>query len=169
MSKKRKYSKYDKKKYGWLHFAIEFVAGIAVFLLVVSFVVGVAKVDGVSMYPTLKNNQPVIYNRLENSYQYGDIVAIKMPSGSNYVKRVIGVAGDTIELKDGKVSVNGKIVDEPYATQPTEPENERVLYPLTVGEGELFVLGDNRPESVDSRDFGCVILENVKGKLLGKH
>lgn len=164
--KKRTRSKYDKNKYGMLHFAIEFVAGAVIFLLIVSLILGVAKVDGESMYPTLKNNQPVAYLRVGKTYDRGDIIAIKMPSGDSYVKRVIGVEGDTIELVDGAVVLNGSQLKEDYAQGETLPENARVEYPVTVQAGEVFVLGDNRAVSVDSRDFGCVIFNNIKGKLL---
>lgn len=165
-SKRRRRSKYDKKKYGMLHFAIEFVAGVALFLLVVSLILGVARVDGESMYPTLRNSQPVAYLRVGSSYERGDIIAIKMPSGDSYVKRIIGVEGDTVELVDGAVVLNGSELKEDYAQGETLPENARVEYPVTVQAGEVFVLGDNRAVSVDSRDFGCVIFNNIKGKLL---
>lgn len=165
MSKRRR-SKYDKHKYGWLHFAIEFVIGAAIVVFILYFIVGISSVDGESMYPTLQNNQKVVYLRLGQDFEKGDIVAIKMPSGLKYVKRIIAVEGDRVELIDGAVVVNGTVLEESYAHGRTEPENSRVEYPLTVGKGEVYVLGDNREVSVDSRDFGPIVLEDIKGKIL---
>ena len=196
MSKKRTLSKYDKHKYGWLHFALELVAGTIVFLVIASFVIGVARVDGVSMEPTLKDSQIVVFLRNQDTYQRGDIIAIRMPEGDSYVKRVIALPGDTVDIHDGAVYVNGELQNEPYIQGPTEVAigstgsgGEGVggaggtggtggesadgigggaVYPLEVPEGKIFVLGDNRPESVDSREFGPVSYTVIKGKLVGR-
>lgn len=77
------------------------------------------------------------------------------------VKRVIGLPGDTIDIKDGQVYVNGEALVEPYVTSETYPGS--VMYPLSVGVDEIFVLGDNRQVSQDSREFGCIKFEQVEG------
>ena len=166
MGRRREHRKIDKHKYGMLHFAIEMVIGIIVVLGIAAFVVGISRVDGESMYPTLEDDQIVLFNRLDKTYEQGDIVAIKMPTGQRYVKRVIATEGDVVEIKDGAVYVNGAALNESYAVGATEPENEKIEYPLTVADDCVFVLGDNREVSVDSRSFREVSLDAVKGKLL---
>ncbi|BCJ93210.1 signal peptidase I [Anaerocolumna cellulosilytica] len=78
------------------------------------------------------------------------------------VKRAIGVAGDVVDIKDGLVYINGEALDEPYAKGVTFPG--KVSMPITVGEDQLFVLGDNREVSIDSRDFGLVDYDQLEGK-----
>lgn len=83
---------------------------------------------------------------------------------SRYVKRVIGVPGDKIEIYEGFVFVNGEIQEEEYIQEMTEVKSESD-YPLIVPEGQYFVLGDNRDSSLDSRDFGCIRREQIEGKV----
>jgi len=79
------------------------------------------------------------------------------------VKRVIGIPGDVIEIKEHLVYVNGKPIEEHYIKNDTEAGD--IEFPLTVGQGELFVLGDNRKVSLDSRDFGAISIKQVEGKV----
>lgn len=81
---------------------------------------------------------------------------------TRYVKRVIGVEGDVVDIKDGAVYVNGVKIEEPYENGVTEP-GEFAL-PYTVGENELFVMGDHRTVSEDSRAFGPISIDQVEGK-----
>lgn len=83
---------------------------------------------------------------------------------NNLIKRVIGVEGDTINIEDGNLYINSKLQEEKYITGTT-PEKNRIEYPLEVPEGKVFVLGDNREYSLDSRDFGLIDNEQVKGKV----
>lgn len=85
----------------------------------------------------------------------------KRDNADRLVKRVIGLPGDTINIKEGKVFINGEAIEEPYVTSETYPGS--VPYPLTVGPDELFVLGDNRQVSQDSREFGCIKFDQVEG------
>ncbi|MDD3278200.1 MAG: signal peptidase I [Lachnospiraceae bacterium] len=139
---------------------------IVVIYLLFHFVVGTALVNGSSMYPTLQNNQLVLFNRLNTGYQVGDVVAVRMPSGEFYVKRIVAKAGDVVELREGKLYVNDVEVEEPYVFGDTLPEEGNVEYPLTVEEGKYFILGDNREKSNDSRAFGSVIKERITGKVI---
>ena len=167
--KKRVTRKYDRLKYEWLHLARNVVIVIVITLLVLNIVVGLSRVDGQSMVPTLKNKQVVMYWRLGENYKRGDIVAIKMPSGDKYVKRIVGVPGDVINIKDGFVYLNGKKLSENFVKDgngSTEPENKRIKYPHKVEANSYWVMRDNRYGSVDSRQFGSVIKDDIKGKLL---
>ncbi len=164
---KNNHAKNARAKYNGQRFAIELIAAIAAVLVLMATVIGFSTVDGVSMNPALKNSQKVVFLRLCSTYEIGDVVAIRMPSGDRYVKRVVAVEGDTVEVRNGRLVVNGEAVEEPYAVSPTEPQEGSVRYPYTVEKDAYFVLGDNRPESIDSRTFGAVIKENVKGRIIG--
>lgn len=83
-------------------------------------------------------------------------------SRDRLVKRVIAVPGDVIDIRDGCVYLNEECLDEPYTKGITEQQG--YLLPITVGEGQLFVIGDNREESMDSRDFGPIEISHVEGK-----
>lgn len=84
---------------------------------------------------------------------------------TSYIKRIIGVAGDRVQIKDGEVYVNGKALDEEYL--PEGVTTKTVLYnDIIVPEGYIYVMGDNRDESMDSRMFGCIPLDKVEGKVV---
>lgn len=136
-------------------------------------------VEGLSMYPTLhgktKNNK-TNFDKLyiatsslaKKKITYGDIAVLKKDKDFNIVKRVVGLPGDTIELKDGNVYRNGKLLNEPYLkpgtkTYPNTPIGDTVFH---VGKNEVFVLGDNRSNSSDSRDFGCFAQKQIVGKCI---
>lgn len=123
-------------------------------------------VSGDSMYPTLHHNDKLILWKL-GSLEAGDIVVFDShnPNNDKYVKRVIGVAGDHIEIVNSVVSVNGIVLDESYVN-PAEPLNDRGTIDLIVPEDEIYVLGDNRNHSNDSRSFGTVDLDDVNGKVI---
>ena len=118
------------------------------------------------MDPTLKDGSLVVYLRTVRNYQPGDVISMRVPSGEYYVKRVIAVGGDVVELADGEILVNGRPADSTWAHGRTFEETGAVIYPYRVREGNVFVLGDNREVSMDSRAFGEVNLRQIKGKLL---
>lgn len=163
---KRVLGKYDGLKYGWLMDTKKFIILFIVVLLVFRFVIGFSFVKGNSMLPTLKSGEIVMYFRLGSDYQAGDIVPVRVPEGEYYVKRVIATAGDTIDIKDSKVYLNGELLDEPYIQGETLSQQGAVRYPLTLKEDQIFVMGDNRDVSMDSRTFGVVGSRQIKGKIL---
>jgi signal peptidase I len=134
-------------------------------------------VDGLSMMPTLHDQDRMIVNKI--SYEIGtphrfDIIVFHAPEGKDYIKRVIGLPGDRIEYKNDLLYVNGKAYKEPYLA---EYKKQLVDGPLTdpftlrekigrdtVPKDELFVMGDNRRFSKDSRHIGTVPLSKVIGK-----
>lgn len=137
------------------------------FLLLPAFLVKPFKIPSESMLPNILPGDRILVNRLTyriGSIERGDIIVFKSPTDPevDYVKRVIAVAGDTVELKRGQVILNGEPLDEPY---PVIADNS--TFPSqTVPEGTLFVLGDNRGDSQDSRFWRPPWLpaENVVGK-----
>jgi len=124
------------------------------------------RVDGYSMEPTLHHGQNILVNRL--AYKLGkpvigDVIVFRFPRNPNqeYIKRVIGLPGDRIEIRDGVVLINEKVLDEPYiADTPNYHVN------TIVPERSLFVLGDNRNHSSDSHSWGHVPINDVIGKAI---
>lgn len=160
------HGRYDGLKYGWLMDAKKFIVLLAAVFLFFQLVIGCSFVRGDSMEPTLHSGELAVYTRIHAEYKKGDVVSVRIPSGAYYVKRIIATAGDTIDLKNGEVYLNGEHLDEPYTANPTFEQAGAVRYPLTLQEGQLFVMGDNREVSMDSRTFGVVGRRQIKGKLL---
>ncbi len=126
-----------------------------------SFVVGMS-----SMEPNLHDGQYLMVNKvayLSHEPERGDVVVFYAPQsqGDIYIKRVIAIPGDIVEIMDGQVYINGEAIDEPYIM---DPPNYSTTDPIEVGENEYFVLGDNRNHSSDSYDWGMVPRENIIGK-----
>jgi len=124
------------------------------------------RVDGESMVPTLASGEYVIVNRLTyrlGSPQRGDIIVFHFPRDpkEEYIKRIIGLPGDEVEVKNGQVYINGQPLDETYL-------NVKMDYIGTwrIPAGQLFVLGDNRNNSSDSHDWGTVPMDYVVGKAI---
>ena len=123
-------------------------------------------VSGSSMNPTLSSNDLLLLNGVSQKLNYGDIAVIRRENDTLLIKRVIGLAGDTIYINgdDGCVYRNGERLDEPYAVFPTPAQ--QLLGEVSVPLGHIFVLGDNRVNSHDSRynDIGMIPLDSVIGK-----
>jgi len=124
------------------------------------------RVDGLSMNPTLQHGEYVLVSRLSyrtGQPQRGDIIVFSFPGDQkqDLIKRVIGLPGEVISIRNGEVLVNGVKLEEPYIAQSPVYNGE-----WTVGEGQLFVLGDNRNDSKDSHQWGLLPVENVIGKAL---
>ncbi len=146
--------------------ALALVLAIPGFLLCERYVVSSGRVTDVSMLPTLSEGQYFLIQKWV--YQLrpprrGEIVVLRPPQKDRwrYVKRVIAVEGESVRIRSGQVLVNAKPLQEPYARGKTQPD----LGPLTVPKGSCFVLGDNRPESEDSRNFGPIPLDRIEGRI----
>lgn len=151
---------------------VDSVKGAAVVVFIIfALVFRAVGVEGDSMNPTLSNGDWVAVSSVFSDYQRGDIVIVTQPWEKNVpiIKRVIAVEGDTvfIDFDKNEVYVNDELLDEPYIAQPTRLHYD-VQFPLTVGEGELFVMGDNRNDSLDSRSskIGMIDERYVLGKAL---
>lgn len=126
----------------------------------------VLRVTGTSMTPTLQNNELVVCKK-RGSFEKGDVIAFYY-NNKILLKRVIGVAGDVIDIKDdGTVLVNGEEIDEPYVDEKALGECD-IKLPYQVPDERVFVMGDHRSTSVDSRTkrVGCVAEEAVVGKVV---
>ncbi len=163
---KRILERYNAFKLGWLHDSIHFILLVLALFLLFRYVIGFAIVGGDSMSPTLQDGDVVMYLRLVPGYQAGDIISMRVPSGDYYIKRVVAVGGDTVALSDGRVLINGDAPEEFNRYGETQAETATVIYPYAVQDGNVFVLGDNRPVSKDSRYFGEVRLRQIRGRIV---
>lgn len=122
------------------------------------------RVDGHSMEPTLYTGELLIVNKMAykfSSMNIGDVIVFHPPNSptEEYIKRIIGLPGDHVVIKDGKVIVNDRVLEEPYIKAAPNYELD-----IVVDSNGVFVLGDNRNNSNDSHAWGTVPLENIIGK-----
>ncbi|MBQ3281914.1 MAG: signal peptidase I [Eubacterium sp.] len=144
---------------------IEWIRDLIIALIIavcVSFFVKPTVVAGESMEPNFRDGDYLIAVRIfgVDSLKKGDVVTFKGPEGDLYIKRVIGVPGDSIEIRDHKVYINGKEDDQSYTKDGETDEELSVI----VSEGAVFCMGDNRNNSHDSRDddIGCIGMDRLK-------
>lgn len=176
MTKKREYKK---ELWSWIG-----AIGLAIVITFVirHFFFANYVVSGPSMMPTLQNNNRLIVNKIVYDFgspHHGDIIIFHATPTEDYVKRVIGLPGDTIVYKNDQLYRNGKKISEPYLNQykqsyETEHPDQNFTYNfsleskrhvMTIPKGELWVMGDNRSVSEDSRIFGFVKISKVVGKV----
>ena len=160
--------RYNGLKLGWLRDSKFFVAAIVAVFILFRFIIGLSVVGGDSMDPTLKDGEVVMYLRIARGYEPGDVVSMRVPSGEYYIKRISAVGGETVDVYDDTLHVNGDIRDDEHAGGRTMEETGAVIYPYKVREGNYFVLGDNREVSMDSRMFGEVNKRQLKGRIILK-
>ena len=132
------------------------ILGVAIALVYFYTNYSIVVVDGQSMYPTLKDGDLCILRNTQD-VKFGDIIAIK--HDQMLCKRVIGVEGDGILIVDGLLYLNDSLLEEPYIYQQ-DWFGEACLY---VDEDSVYILGDNRNDSYDSRQFGCLTTDRIKG------
>lgn len=153
--------------------ALDFLKTLLISLIVVyvltRLIVRPISVNGSSMYPTLKDKDfgiASVYKTFINDVKRGDIVIIYLESQEYIIKRVIGMPNETVACENGVVTINGEALDESYldadyvATFDAFTED---FGPITLGSDEFFVMGDNRPNSKDSRYYGPFKYDDIKG------
>ncbi|NLW70048.1 MAG: signal peptidase I [Eubacteriaceae bacterium] len=155
-----------KKKNEFLEWVKSLAIAVFVALMVRAFLFEFVVVKQTSMYPTLEPEQKLGLFKcayLFSEPKHDDVVVIKIDNEKDYVKRVIAVAGQTVEIKDSRVYINSVELEEPYLV-------EGLVYsdygPCSVPEGYIFVMGDNRPSSIDSRVLGLISTSRLKGKVI---
>lgn len=140
-------------------------------LLLVCYVGQRSVVEGSSMYPTLEDGDNLLIDKISYRFQEPerfDIIVFRYPHAQDtyYIKRIIGLPGETVLIQDGQIYINGELLEDPYGAEPMENPG-RAYRQITLGPGEYFVLGDNRNVSSDSRDssVGNVTTEQIVGKV----
>lgn len=177
-----------------------FVIAIVLALLIRFYIGTPTVVQQPSMYPTLKQGQRLILNRMVRTFheipERGDIITFEAPSNSyassvraeyqnepnnifssfvyyvleigkkSYIKRVIALPGEQVKIEDGKVYINGQLLEEDYLQEGVTTDSKNpYLTEFTVPEDCVFAMGDNRQQSSDCRSFGCIPLEKIESKV----
>ena len=135
----------------------------AIIFLVVNAVIGRFRIESVSMQPNLYEGEYVIVDKVSYSLrgpQRGDIIVFEKTGQPDLIKRVIGLPGDTVEVRNAQVFVNGTPLDEPYVANPPN----YAFGPVQVEPGRYFVLGDNRSNSSDSHVWGTIPGDTIVGR-----
>lgn len=148
------------------------VVALSIFVVVYLFLFQPHEIKGNSMEPNFHNNQYILTDKISYRFrepQRGEVIIFKAPGNPDvdYIKRIIGLPGDRVKVLNGKVYVNDQQLPETYLAEstpllPASTMQEGI--PITVPEGELFVMGDNRPHSSDSREFGPIPTSSIIGK-----
>lgn len=141
--------------------ALPYIIIILVVLILRTFIVTPIRVNQTSMYPTLKEGDTMLLNKIGatvKGIKRFDIVVIKT-NGSYLIKRVIGMPGESIKYTNGKLYINEKVIEDKYSKSETED-----FYEVKIGDNDYFVMGDNRSVSKDSRLIGTVSRSQILGK-----
>ncbi len=148
------------------------VVALALSVVLYLFFMTPHEVVGVSMVPNFQDGQHLIANKILYKFtepKRGDVIIFRYSETQDFIKRVIGMPGDTISLMDGKLYVNDKeLIEKEYLAPTVYTKGGDYLHEgetITVPEGRYFVSGDNRPHSSDSREFGPIETSSIKGKV----
>ncbi|MFP4497229.1 MAG: signal peptidase I [Vulcanimicrobiota bacterium] len=149
-----------------LEFIIYIFQVLIISLIIINFIGRVSVVQGSSMVPSLHTNNRIVVNLLAYKFsqpERGDIIIFQCPVNpeKDYIKRVIGLSGETLEIKEGMVYINEQLLDEYYLDYSDGREN---IEAITIPDDSIYVMGDNRLNSEDSRFWGPLEKKLIKGK-----
>lgn len=156
----------SEEKRGTYNWGLILFGSLLMFFFFQRFVVSVSIIQETSMSPTLKHGEYYLVNKYLYHFtppKRGEIVAFRETpyASEGYVKRVIGLGEETLTLQGGDVFVNGQRLIEPYVIGKTYPD----MGPIRLKKDTYFLMGDNRLDSYDSREFGAVSIKNIEGKI----
>jgi len=161
--------KKPKKKPLWkdlLYLFIKIASIILIFIFLFTFMFGITVNNDPAMEPAIKDGDLVFFYRYNSKgYMPQDVIALKI-NGKTQIRRVIAVEGDTVDITEDGLLINGSVQQEWGIYRKTERYKDGVDFPLTVPEGEVFVLGDNRTNSEDSRMYSTVKISDTLGKVM---
>lgn len=136
-----------------------------VFAATFTFVFGVYRNADISMDPMIKDGDLVVFYRGDKTY-YDDETVVLEYEGEKQTRRVVAIAGDTVDITKKGLVINGALQNEPDIREATYRYASGVEFPLEVGSDEIFVLGDGRENATDSRVYGCVKTKDTLGKAI---
>ena len=149
-----------------LLFLLMKIAILAILLIITFvFIFGISRCNDNSMSPSFKDGDLAIYYRLQKDYNIGDVVVVEKDDEVQ-IRRIIAKAGDKVEITEDGMKINGYLQNEINIYEETLPYVEGVTFPLEVLENEYFVLGDSRSNAKDSRIYGTVKKEEIKGGVM---
>lgn len=140
---------------------IPYIVIVLIVVLIRTFIITPVRVDGDSMKNTLKNGDILLLYKLGSINRFDIIVLDEEKDNEKIIKRVIGLPGETVAIKKGKIYINDKVIDDEYAYGETSDYDK-----VTLEDDEYFILGDNRLISKDSRYFGPIKKSEIKGKIV---
>jgi len=160
-----RYVPFERRR-GYRRWAVILVLSIPLFFFCERYLLSAGRVTDVSMLPTLTPGSYFLVNKYVYRFRRprrGEIVVFRPPGKDRwyYVKRVIGLEEEILSISSGQVYVKGKALEEPYVLGITSPD----LAPVAIPKRSYFLLGDNRPDSEDSRSFGSIPLDRIHGKI----
>lgn len=134
-------------------------------VLLFTFMYGLHRTVEPSMKPAVQDGDLLIFYRLDKTYVIADVVLLDY-EGQRQARRVVAMAGDVVDITEDGLFINGALQQEPDIYQPTQRYVDGVSFPLTVGEGQVFVLADARVDATDSRVYGPVDVNDTMGKVI---
>ena len=138
--------------------------GVVVVLLF-TFMFGIFRVTDISMKPMIQDGDVVVFYRLDKDYVASDPLVVSYED-EQQVRRVAAVAGDTVDITEAGLLINGSLVQELDVFEETLRYEDGISFPITIKEGQVFVLGDGRENSIDSRLYGAVDIKDTLGKVM---
>lgn len=136
-----------------------------VVVLLFTFMFGVLRVNDIAMNPAIQDGDVVFFYRLDKEYVASDTVVVSY-EGEEQVRRVVAVAGDKVDITEDGLLINGSLVQEQEIFEDTLHFEDGISLPITIKDGQIFVLGDGRKDSVDSRLYGAVNIKDTLGKVM---
>ncbi|WP_317316381.1 signal peptidase I [Peptostreptococcus russellii] len=136
-----------------------------IFFIMFFFVFGIKRSNDYSMYPSIKDGDLALYYRLQKNFQVGDVVVIKK-DGKEEIRRIIALPGDKVDITKDGLKINGYLQQENSIYSETLPYVKGIKFPIRVGRDEYFLLADKRENSRDSRVYGTIYKEDIKGLVM---
>lgn len=148
-----------------LYLLLKILGIAAALLLLFTFLFGIFPYQDVAMKPSIKDGDLILFYRLDKNYIATDTIVLEY-QGNRQVRRVVAVAGDVVDISDDGLMVNGAVQQEAGIYEDTVRYAEGIEFPVTIGKGQVFVLGDSRLTATDSRIYGPVKIKDTLGKVM---